>query len=152
MADYFGIPPDKLHVVPLGIDTRDFAEAHARQHAVAAADNTRPPTIGYLARLAPEKGLHVLVEAFLQLRRMPGMDHVQLRIAGWLGENHRLYAESQFDKLREAGLHDAFQYVGEVDRQGKRGFCGRSMSCRCPRRTASRRACSCWNRSRPASR
>ncbi len=81
-----------------------------------------PPTIGYLARLAPEKGLHVLVDAFLELRRMPSMNNVQLRIAGWLGEQNRSFAESQFDKLRAAGLGDAFQYVGEVDRRGKAEF------------------------------
>ena len=120
MTGYFGIPPDKLHVVPLGIDTRDFAEPESATEQDAAS--SRPPTIGYLARLAPEKGLHVLVDAFIELRRRPGMDNVQLRIAGWLGEQNRAYAESQFDKLRAAGLGDAFQYVGEVDRQGKTEF------------------------------
>lgn len=129
MTGYFGIPPDKLHVVPLGIDTRDFEEPESgpenpdRSHAPERdAANSRPPTIGYLARLAPEKGLHVLADAFVALRRRPGMDNVQLRIAGWLGEHHREYAESQFGKLRAAGLGEAYRYVGEVNRRGKAEF------------------------------
>jgi glycosyltransferase involved in cell wall biosynthesis len=120
MTGYFGIPPDKLHIVPLGIDTRDFAEQESAAEAGVAS--SCPPTIGYLARLASEKGLHELADAFIELRRKPGLDNVRLRIAGWLGEQNRAYAESQFDKLRAAGLGDAFQYVGEVDRQGKREF------------------------------
>jgi len=133
MAGYFEIPPEKLHVVPLGIDTRglDQPENAAPENGTGIDlldrsqshfQATRPPTIGYLARLAPEKGLHVLVDAFLELRRMSGMNHVQLRIAGWLGEHNRPFAESQFEKLRAAGLGEAFQYVGEVDRQGKERF------------------------------
>lgn len=122
MAGYFGIPPDKLHVVPLGIDTLGFGQPQPPRQDEAATGSARPKTIGYLARLAPEKGLHVLVDAFLELRRMPGMNHVQLRIAGWLGEQNRTFAENQFDKLRAAGLADAFRYVGEVGRRGKAEF------------------------------
>ena len=122
MSGYFGIPPDRTHVVPLGIDTRDFAAVGRPASGQAESADTRPPSIGYLARLAPEKGLHVLTEAFIALSRRPGMDAVQLRIAGWLGEAHRAYAESQFARLRAAGLGDAFRYVGEVDRRGKLEF------------------------------
>jgi len=122
MAGYFGIPPDRTHIVPLGIDTRDFAPVDGCEQRPSEASGTSPRTIGYLARLAPEKGLHVLTDAFVELRRRPGMDRIQLRIAGWLGEAHRGYAEAQFDKLRAAGLEDAFRYVGEVDRRGKLDF------------------------------
>jgi glycosyltransferase involved in cell wall biosynthesis len=133
MTGYFGISPDKLHVVPLGIDTRDDAEREFAAGSDPAdrsspdgpeqgAARSRPPTIGYLARLAPEKGLHVLCDAFIELRRRGGLDNVQLRIAGWLGEQNRAYAESLFERLRAAGLGGAFQYVGEVDRPGKREF------------------------------
>lgn len=82
----------------------------------------REPTVGYLARLAPEKGLHILADAFTLLRQIPGMENAKLRIAGWLGPQHREYAEKAFVRLRAAGLEDAFTYVGEVDRQGKLDF------------------------------
>ena len=41
----------------------------------ALAPAPRPPTVGYLARICPAKGLHVLVDAFLRLRRMPGAEN-----------------------------------------------------------------------------
>jgi glycosyltransferase involved in cell wall biosynthesis len=117
MAEYLRLDRTKIAVVPLGIDTRDFA---ARDFATLHA--TRPPTIGYLARLAPEKGLHVLAEAFIRLRTLPEMEQARLRIAGWLGEQNRGYVEEIFGRLRGVGLADAFEFVGEVDRQGKLDF------------------------------
>ena len=114
MGEYFSIPQEKFHLVPLGIDTRDF------QSEPPTAE--RPPTVGYLARLAPEKGLHRLVDAFLLLREHHGMDDAHLLIAGWLGESNKAYAEEQFHRLESAGLAAAFEYVGEVDRQAKVQF------------------------------
>lgn len=118
MSEYLGIPGEKIHVVPLGIDARDFQGLAVD----AAARESRPPTVGYLARLAPEKGLHVLADAFIRLRQMPEMEQARLRIAGWLGDHRREYAEGVFAKLRAAGLSEAFEYVGEVDRRGKVAF------------------------------
>ena len=118
MSDYLGIPRQKIRVVPLGLDTSDFAEPANS----AARPSREHPTIGYLARLAPEKGLHVLTEAFLHLHQALRRTNVRLRIAGWLGEHNRKYVEEQFRTLREAGLSDKFEHVGEVDRRGKVEF------------------------------
>jgi glycosyltransferase involved in cell wall biosynthesis len=115
MAEFMGLSRDKFRILPLGIDTRDFV-------AFEREEQERPATLGYLARLAPEKGLHNLVEAFIRLKQMPDMQKVLLEIAGWLGPQHQQYAEEQFDKLRAAGLQDSFRYWGEVDRQQKLDF------------------------------
>lgn len=124
MGSYFGIPAEKFALVPLGIDTAGFPPPPADDEpGVDSAKARRPArTIGYLARLAPEKGLHVLVDAFLDLRRREGHGDLCLGIAGWLGAEHRAYAAAAFDKLRAAGLGHAFRYWGSVDRQGKLDF------------------------------
>jgi glycosyltransferase involved in cell wall biosynthesis len=112
-------------VVPLGIDTRDFEGINAEREEGSmerGAAKDRPLTVGYLARLAPEKGLHVLAEAFTLLRAMPGMEDARLRIAGWLGEANREYVEGIFNRLRSAGLADAFEFLGEIDRHAKVEF------------------------------
>jgi glycosyltransferase involved in cell wall biosynthesis len=119
MAGYLGIPRDKFHVTPLGIDVEDFT---ATQGEAPTIDEARRPTIGYLARLAPEKGLHVLVDAFLALKKRPNQERTMLAVAGWLGGKNRKYAEEQWAKLRAAGLAESFQYVGSVDRAGKLAF------------------------------
>ncbi|HZN32611.1 MAG TPA: glycosyltransferase family 4 protein [Pirellulaceae bacterium] len=118
MAEYLSLPRERIEVVPLGIDTRDFVSERSGVR-VQGSEANGPPKIGYLARLAPEKGLHVLAEAFIALRRMPGMENTRLQIGGWMGEKNRSYAEGVFARLREAGLGAAFEYIGEVDRRGK---------------------------------
>ncbi len=117
MGPELGIPPEKFHRVKLGIDVRDFAPPET----VEAAAN-RPPTIGYLARLAPEKGLHRLVDGFLRLKELPGMEAVRLHVAGWLAPHRKPYAEEQFERIRAAGHGDAFRYLGEVSRAEKAKF------------------------------
>jgi glycosyltransferase involved in cell wall biosynthesis len=143
MAEYLGLARERIQIVPLAIDVRDFegsgfgvqGSAERGQESGVRGQETgefkiqnpnskmaRPPTVGYLARLAPEKGLHILADAFIRLRKMPEMEQSKLRIAGWLGEPNRKYADEVFAKLKAAGLGDAFEYVGEVDRRGKLDF------------------------------
>ncbi len=121
MSQMLAIPQEQIDIAPLTIDTSDF-EQPALPDRAARLKASRDRTIGYLARLAPEKGLHVLVEAFRQLKAQPGTDHIRLKIAGWLGAHRREFVDEQFRLLREAGLADAFEHVGEVDRAGKVAF------------------------------
>jgi glycosyltransferase involved in cell wall biosynthesis len=114
MCQRLAIPAEKMSIVKLGIDPVGFEESMPRKQLSGSKQ------IGYLARLSPEKGFHVLVDAFILLREK--RDDVQLRIAGWLGTEHKSFAEEQFEKLRNAGLGDAYSYSGIVDRQEKLEF------------------------------
>jgi glycosyltransferase involved in cell wall biosynthesis len=118
MAAYLGIDPARIAVVPLGIDPAPFAAAAGpvREPLGSAPFSSPRPaqTVGYLARLAPEKGLHLLVEAFIRLSRSGEFPDLQLKVAGWLGPPHLEYAEQQWSRLREAGLADRYEYLGVV--------------------------------------
>lgn len=120
MATYLGIDRDKIRVVPLAIDVTDFAE-FAPPTSLPERPAERPPTIGYLARIAPEKGFHLLVDAFLELRRRGNHD-VRLLAAGWLGDHRRRYFDEQVEKIRVAGASDHFSYRGTVSREEKVAF------------------------------
>lgn len=129
MVDYIGIDRNKVHVTPLGIDTHDFsgvgqlstlrATLRATHTAGQSSDQI---TIGYLARLAPEKGLHQLAEAFIELCKRESSIDYRLRIAGWLSPQNQKYVDEVFANLTAAGLADRFHYAGEVDRQRKVDF------------------------------
>jgi glycosyltransferase involved in cell wall biosynthesis len=110
--DQFGIPADRLHVIPLGVRVE------------APADPTEPPagpfTIGYLARICPAKGLHILCQA-LEILWRSGRS-CRLRIAGYCGASDRAYLEGIRGHLAGEKLDHAVDYVGEVDRPGKLGF------------------------------
>lgn len=127
VAEYLGIPSDKIHQVPLGIDPVDPQEPSSTPNqSTRVVQPGREATggyrIGYLARLAPEKGLHVLVDAFLSLKKRPEMASTSLSIAGWLGKRHKPYVKRQLAKLRQARLSDAVHFYGTVDRQEKADF------------------------------
>jgi glycosyltransferase involved in cell wall biosynthesis len=117
MRDYLQIPSARIQLVPLGINASDFAASPERLRS----DRTET-TIGYLARLAPEKGLHQLVDAFIQLWRDDTVPRTRLLIAGWMGASQQEYAHQQFQRLDQAGLSGFWEYRGEVDRAGKRQF------------------------------
>lgn len=120
MSSYLGLPREKFHIVPLGLDLVDYVDHTPNRPNNGAA------SIGYLARICPAKGLHVLVDAFLELRRRPGGERVNFRAAGWLGNGDKEYLEGQLDRLRSHGLSVGpggdFHYEGVLDRQQKLDF------------------------------
>lgn len=117
MASYLGLPREKFHIVPLGLDTTTFSRVAAERSN--GANTERPPRVGYLARLAPEKGLHVLAEAFGILRGMSGMRDAELWIAGWSGPQQKKYIATVLEVLEEYGGTEGVHWLGEVDRRRK---------------------------------
>jgi len=114
MADYLGVAREKCHVVPLGIDCSGYPR-----------EQPQPPgifTIGYLARILPPKGLHVLAEAFRILKSDPETSSCRLRVAGYLGPEYRPYFDAIRAEIRRWGLEDSFEHAGELDREGKIRF------------------------------
>ena len=77
-----------------------------------------PFTVGYMARICHDKGLHLVADAVTELRRAGR--NVRLVAAGFLGEQDRPYLEQVHHDLQQAGATDGFEYLGEVDREGKR--------------------------------
>lgn len=116
MAEYIHAPREKIHVVKLGLNLRGHGEAPAR-----TADHN-PFVIGYLARICPEKGLHILIDAVARLVRMVGPTALKLKVAGYLGERDRRYFDEIKSTVKSTGLQEIFEYVGEVDRQQKIDF------------------------------
>jgi glycosyltransferase involved in cell wall biosynthesis len=114
MADYFAVPRGRIHVVLPGINLHG--------HGGPRPATEMPPTIGYFARICPEKGLHVLAEAFRILRQTPGAGRCRLRVSGWLGENNRRYFDEVQRRLKEAGLGDDFAHVESPDHASKVRF------------------------------
>jgi glycosyltransferase involved in cell wall biosynthesis len=82
----------------------------------------RPPVIGYLARIAPEKGLHVLAEAFEDLVASGEFPGIRLRVAGYLGPKERKYAAAVRRSLAAKGIRDQVEVLGTIDGKEKLEF------------------------------
>ncbi len=104
MANYLGLARDTIRVIEPGLNLKGHG-------GTAEARGDRPLTIGFFARIAPEKGFHNLVEAFIKLRQTPGAPHAKLKASGWLGEKNRAYYEQQVKRLEAAGLMSDFEHV-----------------------------------------
>jgi glycosyltransferase involved in cell wall biosynthesis len=115
MARYLSIAREKIDVVPLGINLDGFTIRGGRVPG-------RPFTVGYLARIAPEKGLRALCEAYVRFRQMPGVDGARLQVAGYLAPDQQKYLSDAERQLTNAGLGAEFEYRGAIDRAQKIDF------------------------------
>jgi glycosyltransferase involved in cell wall biosynthesis len=128
MCRDLGIPESKMQVVPIGINL-DGYEKRARgndKEALGSENGERSPAtefvVGYLARIAPEKGLHVLSEAYRLLRQRTPDRRIRLEIAGYLAPEHREYLSGIERQMNDWGLGGEFQYRGALDRNAKIEF------------------------------
>jgi glycosyltransferase involved in cell wall biosynthesis len=121
MSNLLRIPPDRMAVVPLGINLAGYDDA-TRTGLETSRGDTSTFRVGYFARVAPEKGLHVLADAYVRFRRRTPGARVRLEAAGYLSRAHGSYLEAVRRTLDEAGLADEFTYRGAVDRAGKLAF------------------------------
>lgn len=118
MSELLAIPSRQIHVVPLGIPTKDFITSSPS--CIGPASDTF--TIGYFARMAQEKGLERIVDAFLALATKPGFGHLHLKLAGWMGPQHEDLWSRLKGKLEEAGLSKRWEYCGSIERSDKATF------------------------------
>ncbi len=112
MSDYLGIPQERFHLIPLGIDL----EGHDGRPEAQRNPNF---TVGFFARVCPEKGLHRLVDAFEILsQRNP---QAKLRFGGYLGAESKRYFRDQISRARRMKID--MEYIGSpASRQEKIDF------------------------------
>jgi glycosyltransferase involved in cell wall biosynthesis len=115
MARLLRIPAHRISVVPLGINLTGYERRNPNHEDGAFR-------VGYFARLAPEKGLHVLADAYAQFRRRTSGSPARLEVAGYLARAQEPYLENVRRSLEQAGLTGEFTYRGAVDRAGKLAF------------------------------
>jgi glycosyltransferase involved in cell wall biosynthesis len=117
MPDYLGIPREKIRVVPLGINLQGY-----KSRVKTSLDGSAPFTVGFFARIAPEKGLHVLANTYRRMRQDGRLPHARLEAAGYLAPEHETYLKDIEREMKQAGLGEEFNYRGVLDRKQKIAF------------------------------
>jgi len=113
MSRRLSIPPEQISVVPLGINLAGYERRPARGETFR---------VGFFARVSPEKGLHVLADAYIELRRRTPDARMRLDAAGYMAPSQAAYLDEVRRTLTSAGLGGEFMYHGAVDRDGKLAF------------------------------
>jgi glycosyltransferase involved in cell wall biosynthesis len=112
MTQYMDLDRAKVHVIPHGLNM----DGHGLRSSRVADE---PFTIGYFAHVCPEKGLHLLAEAFRILCENRDLPPVRLVAAGYLGKEDRAYLDTITRQMQSWGLGERFEYRGEPDRDEK---------------------------------
>jgi len=113
MSRLLGIPPERMAVVRLGINLSGYDRRRVDDDLFR---------VGYFARISPEKGLHMLAEAYQQFRGRTQGAQIRLEAAGYLSRAHATYLMEVRERLESAGLLQEFTYHGALDRSGKLAF------------------------------
>ncbi len=115
MADYLAVDRARIHVIPHGLRL----EGHGTRMEKSPAE---PRTIGFLARICADKGLHLLVEACERLVGRADVPPFVLHAAGYLGDGDRPYLAAIESRIAAGKLAGRFNYIGELNRAEKIAF------------------------------
>ena len=107
------LSPDKVHLLHDGINLDGY---------VASNTPPSPPSIGFLARLCPLKGLDLFVDAYLEIMKRGNNPELELRVAGGMTSDDEPFVDEQKNKLDAAGLLDKSTFRPNVDRNEKMAF------------------------------
>ena len=110
MAKRLGLAEDRLRVVANGISLEGYH---------AAAVMPEPPVLGFFARMCPEKGLDVLVEAYLEVRKRGRVPGLKLRIGGSCGPGDEAFVGTLRRRLTAAGAAGDVEFHPNLSRAEK---------------------------------
>lgn len=112
-SKWVGIDPNKIDVVYPGIALDDYRDLTPEPSADGLL------TIGFLARFVPEKGLHLLLDAFTTLVRSGEFPNLQLIAGGYMSSAYKTYIDGLEKKIKSSGLEDRVKFYGTLDRAQK---------------------------------
>jgi glycosyltransferase involved in cell wall biosynthesis len=134
MAQYLAVPRERISVIRPGLKLDGYGQ-RSRHTSCAGLSGTPtmqawcpvPTTlpvqrIGFLSRICPEKGLHLLVEAAALLIKDGSLPPIRVVAAGYLDDADRPYLDDIQRRAAECGVGDRFEYLGELDRPAKIAF------------------------------
>ncbi|MFT4638470.1 MAG: glycosyltransferase involved in cell wall biosynthesis [Verrucomicrobiales bacterium] len=113
MRNRLELTDKKVVTVHNGIDFSAFSADSGKRLS--------PPVIGYLARMCMGKGLHTLVDAFIDLRQR-GTVNAKLHLAGAKTTIDGEFIDQQKRKLDDAGLLDDVEITPNLSSEAKLEF------------------------------
>jgi glycosyltransferase involved in cell wall biosynthesis len=113
IAPKLGLDKNRLDTLYMGIDM------NAYQPADSPPDR---PTIGFLSRMCPERGLDTLVEAFILLKQTPAFNSCQLQIAGGKSRADEPFLRGIRRRLVSAGVDRDVIFMPEFLGEGRQDW------------------------------
>jgi len=121
MSQQLLVSRDEIDVVYVGIDLSGYERAPL---------DFDPPVLGYLSRMNEALGLDKLVDAFIELKKVPGLEKLQLKVTGGAVGDDIKCVEGQKQKLEKAGLLADTEFEEDFTREKRLAFL-KSISVMC---------------------
>ena len=109
------LAPEALRVIPNGVAIEETFNIQRPTFNVQ-------PTVGYLARFIPGKGLGLVVEAFVLLKKRGRFPAAKLRCAGAMTADDESFVATLRQRLMDAGLAGDAEFLSNVSREEKAAF------------------------------
>ncbi len=107
------IREDRLHTIHLGVNPDDYQPKNIQQ---------KRPVIGFLSRMCHSNGLHVLIDAFILLKKDPRFSEVKLKITGGKTGDDLKFIKAQKKKITAAKLDDQVDWDEEFEGEERQIF------------------------------
>jgi glycosyltransferase involved in cell wall biosynthesis len=112
IAPKLDLDDSKLHTLYMGIDISEFQPADSPPEQ---------PTIGFLSRMCPERGLDTLVDTFILLKQKPELKTCRMQISGGKSQANESFLRVIRRRLETAGVAEDVtfmpEFLGEERRQ-----------------------------------
>lgn len=122
MSRRLGIPSERLHVVPDGIEVEGYPQGPRTCAEGEPSGTASPAILGYFARMCRDKGLHLLVEAFINLRHRSQWGSLRLKVGGGCGSTDEPFVAEMKRQLAGAGLAGEVTFHPNLSRTEKLAF------------------------------
>lgn len=118
MCNKLDIPCERVNVVYNGIRAENYLQSDLPSN---------PFVIGFLERQCKEKGLGVLADSFIILKKNNRIPNVKLRLAGGMSPGDKPYVDSIKKKLKSANVMDDVEFLPNLSGKSRTDFL-RSLS------------------------
>jgi len=126
MSGRLELPKESIHVVYNGINTEGYAGYTSTAEVPPTPDKATPDkatlVLGYFARMCASKGLDVLIDAFIEIRRRGKVPNLQLKIGGNLNPWNKDWLETLKQKLQREGVLQDVCFYPNISRAEKIEF------------------------------
>lgn len=117
MTKRLNLPAERVKVVFNGISLEGYG---ATPKSGLRTPNS--PILGYFARMCRDKGLDLLVETFIELKRRNAVPGLKLKVGGGCGPSDEPFVAQLKEHLRRAGCLDDVSFHPNLTREEKVAF------------------------------
>jgi glycosyltransferase involved in cell wall biosynthesis len=113
MREKLSIGANRIYVVYMGVSLEGYEERKSRPQV---------PTVGFLSRMCSERGLDILVDAFIVLKKDEKLKNARLRIAGGGSGDDKSFINRIRRQISSCGFISDVDFISDFSRDTKISF------------------------------